>query len=362
MLAALVLDMSRVAHRPALLGPPCSVMTYTGGFVLEGALRAPAGEVLADLRTDATWKVAVDTGHRFQNENTTFEGYLGYFEHRVSRLIPEGWNTPSSTTPAWPAAHVLFKAERLENRRDPASPYGLMPRLVPTGGRRAGDVCRRVPRGRRCGVGRRRALLQRGTPLTLAPHETVTVVLDATKLTTAFPRIEVSGGAGSEIRLTYAEALRLAWNTPGAKLFGRQQSLANLASHFSDESRGWTFHRRGQVTGWCDIWEPSGRDEAFEPLHWRAFRYIGLRVRAGAAPLTLRAARAPLHGVSLPRGGDAPLVGPRARPHLGSGPASTMWMCSHETFEDCPHYEQMQYAGDTMITSKSGCSRRATTG
>ena len=32
----------------------------------------------------------------------------------------------------------------------------------------------------------------------------------------------------------------------------------------------------------------------------------------------------------------------------------TMRMCSHETFEDCPHYEQMQYAGDTMITSKLG--------
>ena len=30
----------------------------------------------------------------------------------------------------------------------------------------------------------------------------------------------------------------------------------------------------------------------------------------------------------------------------------TMRLCSHETFEDCPYYEQMQYAGDTMITSK----------
>jgi alpha-L-rhamnosidase len=32
----------------------------------------------------------------------------------------------------------------------------------------------------------------------------------------------------------------------------------------------------------------------------------------------------------------------------------TMQLCAHETFEDCPHYEQMQYAGDTMITSKLG--------
>ena len=89
-LAALVQDMSRVAHRPALLGAPCSIMTYTGGWVLEGALRDGAGQVVQNLRTDAAWRVAVDTAHRFQNENTTFEGYLGYFEHRVSRLLPAG--------------------------------------------------------------------------------------------------------------------------------------------------------------------------------------------------------------------------------------------------------------------------------
>jgi hypothetical protein len=100
-LAALVLDMSHVAHRPALLGAPCSVMTYTGGFVLEGAVRNRAGAEVMDLRTDANWRVAVDTAHRFQNENTTFEGYLGYFEHRVSALTPPGWNLPDHDDSAW---------------------------------------------------------------------------------------------------------------------------------------------------------------------------------------------------------------------------------------------------------------------
>ena len=37
-LAALVLDMSRVAHRPTALGAPGSVMTYAGGFLLEGEI------------------------------------------------------------------------------------------------------------------------------------------------------------------------------------------------------------------------------------------------------------------------------------------------------------------------------------
>ncbi|MDB6128562.1 MAG: hypothetical protein JWM35_2458, partial [Verrucomicrobia bacterium] len=257
-LAALVLDMSRVAHRPALLGPPCSVMTYVGGFVLEGALRGTDGTV-TDLRTDAAWKVAVDTGYRFQNENTTFEGYLGYFEHRVSAQIPVGWTLPEFDDATWQPAHVLFKAELLENRRDPASPYGLIPRMVPMleegSAKNFADAF--LLGGAPVSVAWS-ALLQSGKPLTLAPNETVTLVLDAKELTTAFPHLEVSGGAGSVVRLTYAEALRIAWNTPGAKLLGKQQSLANLASHFADESRGWTFDRRGEVTGWGDIWEPSG--------------------------------------------------------------------------------------------------------
>jgi len=351
-LAAIVLDMSRVAHRPALLGPPCSVMTYTGGFVLEGELVDRSGGVRADLQTDAQWRVAVDHGHRFQNENTTFEGYLGYFEHRVSALVPAGWNTVEFDDSAWSAALVLFKAERRENRRDPASPYGLMPRMIPlleegapvpfpdayvTGGGAVSPAWQK--------------LLAEGAALTLPPGGKVDLVLDMGGLTTAFPQLTVTGGAGSNVRLTYAEALRLPWNTPGAKLLGKQQSLANLASHFADESTGWTFDRRGKVTGWCDIWEPSGRAETFEPLHWRAFRYVGLSITVGREPLTLHAVRqrftAYPYRVTATFASSDP-----ALDKIWQVGLHTMRMCSHETFEDCPHYEQMQYAGDTMITSK----------
>lgn len=351
-LAALVLDMSRVAHRPALLGAPCSVMTYTGGFVLEGSLRARSGEVLADLQTDATWRVAVDRAHRFQNEGTTFEGYHGYFEHRVSALLPAAWNTPEFDDTSWAAAHVLFKAELLVNRRDPTSPYGLMPRAIPMmeEGEPENFPDAFVEGG--ATISREwRALFNNGTPLTLAAHKTVSLVLDMGAMTTAFPQITVSGGVGSRIRLTYAEALRLPWNTPGAALMGRQQSLANLASHFADESTGWTFDRRGKVTGWSDLWEPSGRAETFEPLHWRAFRYVGLQITVGAAPLTLSSVRQrftayPYRVTASFKSSD------RALDRIWEVGLHTMRMCAHETFEDCPHYEQMQYAGDTMITSK----------
>jgi alpha-L-rhamnosidase len=351
-LAALVLDMSRVAHRPARLGPPCSVMTYTGGFVLEGALTGPRGAILDDLRTDARWRVAVDRAHRFQNLNTTFEGYHGYFEHRISSLVPAGWNTPQFDDSKWSPAHVLFPAERRENRRDPASPYGLMPRMIPMLEEGAPEA---FPDAYAAGGGEVppawKKLLGAGRPLTLRPGTKVDLVLDMGRLTTAFPHLAVTGGAGSTVRLTYAEALRLPWDTPGARLLGKKQSLANLASHYADESTGWTFDRRGRVAGWCDVWEPSGRAEVFEPVHWRAFRYVGLQITVGRRPLTLRAVRqrftAYPYRVRAKFKSSDPALDRIWRVGL-----HTMRLCSHETFEDCPHYEQMQYAGDTMITSQ----------
>ena len=364
-LAALVLDMSRVAHRPTQLGAPCSVMTYAGGFVLDGVVwgagEGGAGAAAEDVSTDASWKVAVDTAHRFQNEATTFEGYQGYFEHRVSRLIPSGWTAVEFDDARWPAATVLYKAELLVNRRDPTSPYGLVPRMIPALEERAlGAPFKAVflPGGRDAPVDWSK-LVEGGTALTVPPHTSVELMVDVGELTTGFPQVVTTGGAGSTVLLTYAEALRLPWGTPGAKLLGRQQPLANLASHFADESTGWTFDRRGKISGWRDRWEPAGNagatpagtGEIFEPLHWRAFRYIGIAVTTGDAPLEIRAlgyrfTAYPYHVAAEFACSDVRLE------RIWRAALRTMRLCSHETFEDCPYYEQMQYAGDTMITSK----------
>ena len=292
-LAALVLDMSRVAHRPTALGAPCAIMTYTGGFLLEGEVVLASGTAERLDTGLPGWRVQTDRAHRFQNEGTRFEGYLGYFEHRVSAEMPAGWNQAEFDDRAWPAATTLYLAERHENRRDPTSPYGLLPRMIPPLEEeridRFSDVF--IPGGGEAGADWR-ALLASDRPLEIPAGRTVTVILDAGKLTTAYPELLTRGGAGAKLRFKYAEALRLPWTTPGAKLLGKPQPLANLASHFADEANTWTFDRRGQITGWSDIWEPAGAaQEAFEPWHWRAFRYLGLEITTGAQPLVLASIR-----------------------------------------------------------------------
>lgn len=352
-LAALVLDLSRVAPRPAALGAPCAVMTYAGGFLLEGEVE-PAGGATERLDTGLPgWRVQVGLAHRFQNDGTRFEGYHGYFEHRISRDMPVGWTTSAFDDHDWPDATPLYLAERHENRRDPTSPYGLLPRMIPAleEGRidRFADVF--LPGGDKTGA-EWRALLVADQPLQVPAGSTVHVILDSGRLTTAYPELRTRGGAGARVRLVYAEALRLPWSTPGAKLLGRPQSLANLASHFADESSGWTFDRRGRITGWSDVWEPAGHAaEDFEPWHWRAFRYIGLEITTAAAPLTLQAIghRFSAYPYRVTAGFTCSDV---RLERIWRAALHTMRLCSHETFEDCPHYEQMQYAGDTMITSK----------
>jgi hypothetical protein len=352
-LAALVLDMSRVAHRPAALGAPCAIMTCAGGFLLEGELEAATG---SGERLDTGlpgWRVQVDTAHRFQNDGTRFEGYHGYFEHRVSRETPAGWTMPEFDDREWAAATTLYLAERHENRRDPTSPYGLVPRMIPALEEerldRFADVF--LPGGGEPASGWR-ALLAADQPFAIPAKSAAHVILDAGRLTTAYPEIRTSGGAGARIRFVYAEALRLPWNTPGAKLLGRPQSLANLASHFADESSGWTFDRRGRIAGWSDVWEPAGHEgENFKPWHWRAFRYIALEITTGSAPLTFQSARHRFSAYPYRIAANFTCSDP-SLDRIWRVALHTMRLCSHETFEDCPHYEQMQYAGDTMITSK----------
>lgn len=353
-LAALVLDMSRVAHRPTHLGPPCSVMTYAGGFLLEGSVLGATGKELERLDTGVEgWRVEIDRGHRFQNEGTRFEGYLGYFEHRIGCEIPRGWTNLNFDARAWAPATTLYPAERIENRRDPASPYGLVPRMIPPMDEAPAQpfVDAFLPGGATAPAEWTSMLRGEGS-VTVPPSTQCRVILDAGAMTTAFPRLVTTGGKGATIRLTYAEALRLPWSTPDARRLGRPQPLANLASHFADESSGWTFDRRGTVSGWSDIWEPGGGDgDVFEPLHWRAFRYVAVEITAGETDLRVQELSFRLCAYPAPVQATFVCSDPRLN-QLAEVGLRTMRLCTHETFDDCPHYEQMQYAGDTMITSK----------
>jgi hypothetical protein len=92
----------------------------------------------------------------------------------------------------------------------------------------------------------------------------------------------------------------------------------------------------------------GGARRLFRPLWWRTYRYVQLEVETGDEPVTVE----DLSGVAT----SYPF---RARARLETGLPEldrilevgwrTARLCAHESYMDCPYYEQLQYAGDTRI-------------
>ena len=161
----------------------------------------------------------------------------------------------------------------------------------------------------------------------LPPHVHVHVLFDRKTLTTAYPQLTVSGGKGSKIVLTYAEALY----------------DKDLHKGDRDEVAG------RKALGLTDSFLPDGgKARTFESLWWRTWRYLDLDIQTGDQPLTLESLKAQF--TAYPFEEKATFTSPD--PDLAK-----IWEISwrtarldaHETYMDTPYWEQLQYVGDTRI-------------
>ena len=171
--------------------------------------------------------------------------------------------------------------------------------------------------------------LQGQGDLTVPPNTEATLLLDQGHLTNAYALLEVSGGAGSTVQLTYAEAMKDARGHKGNR----------------NEIEG------KSVSGVRDMFLPDGgADRLFQTLWFRTYRYVRVDIETAEEPLHIH----DLHGVFT-----AYPFQMRARFSSDVSWLADMWemnwrvlrLCAFETFFDTPYYEQLQYAGDTRIQS-----------
>jgi alpha-L-rhamnosidase len=175
------------------------------------------------------------------------------------------------------------------------------------------------------------SLLNKGKELTIPPQTTRRVIIDLQNYYCAYPQLIVSGGEGSKVSIQWAEAL-LAKPDPWDFDKGNR-----------DEIDGKYFVGRG------NRFLPDGADNrTFMPLWWESGRYVQIVVETDTQPLTLNRlnfieTRYPLSMESDFEANDRRVVD--ILPLLVRG----IQMCSHETYYDCPYYEELMYAGDTRL-------------
>jgi hypothetical protein len=163
-------------------------------------------------------------------------------------------------------------------------------------------------------------------PLTIPANTRAHILLRRDAMISGYPELDVSGGAGATIKLTYAEALYDA---------DRKKSDRDRVGD-------------RQILGIHDTFLPDGARRTFAPLWWRTWRYAELDVQTGAAPLTLESLRVfetgyPFTQVAYFTSSDPVLnriwdVGWR-----------TARIDAHETYMDSAYWEQLQYTGDARL-------------
>jgi hypothetical protein len=146
---------------------------------------------------------------------------------------------------------------------------------------------------------------------------------------TGYPVLTVSGGAGAHLRMTYTEALYEANGLKGNRddIAGKAVDPGLLHDDFTTDGA-------------------PGR--TFEPLWWRTWRYMQVDVETGAQPVTIDSLTAMYSAYPFVERGRFASSDPTLANIFDMG-WRTLRLNAHETFMDCPFWEQMQYIGDARI-------------
>ena len=303
---------------------PQAQITLETGFVLEGE-----GEAERAVETGPSWKCSRNAAYQpIVVSSTDVRGYYvaGPADRVNAAAYPWGWETRDFDDSAWPAAVVVSPAAGRE-ARDVHSRWMLVERTIPAMEERP----ERLQRVRRTtGITPPAQFPARQEPVRVEPNTSAVLLLDQTYLTTAYPELIVSGGRGATVRLRYAESLV----QPGTR--GTEKGNR-------DEVEG------KQLVGYRDEFLPDGgARRTFRPLGWRTYRYVELTIETKDDALSMDDLRATYVGYPFKRLAQFDARSPELQRILDVG-WHTARLCAHETYMDCPYYEQLQYVGDTRV-------------
>ncbi len=298
---------------------PIAQMSNETGFILQGD-----GLQEASVNTDASWKCLENRGIEripLDRKKVPFYSVVGPGERVDASRYPWGWEAPEFDDSSWRPAVVLTVGGP-RGIEDSPSRWMLVERTIPPMEEKLERLARVV---RAQGAELSAEFLLGRAPVTVPAATRATILLDQSYLTTAYPELATQGGRGSEITLTYAEGL---WK-------GREKGNRN-------ETEG------KEMRGYEDRFLPDGGRRVFRPLWWRTYRYLQIDVETRSEPLVIEDVRGIFSAYPFTV---------RARFESDDPDLQKIWevgwrtarLCAHETYMDCPYYEQLQYAGDTRI-------------
>ena len=305
---------------------PEAQITLKTGFVLQGE---GAAERVVD--TGASWKCLRNEAYSpLVFSSGDLHGYFvaGPGDRVTAQAYPWGWEAKEFDDSGWQPARAITTAAGRE-ASDPHTRWMLSPRTIPAEAERP----ERLQKVRRAsGIPAPAAFPAQPAPVPIPAQTHATLLLDQTYLSTAYPELTVSGGKGAVVRMRYAETL-----------FAPAAARGRFDKGNRDEVEG------KQFIGYHDEFVADGGNRrSFRPLWWRTYRYLELDIQTKDEALTVDDLTAMFVTFPFERRARFESPDPEINRILDVG-WRTAQLCAHETYMDCPYYEQLQYAGDTRI-------------
>lgn len=304
--------------------------TSLPGLYVTGKIEDMTGKI-CDLSADSTWKCLTDKSIAFYREEERFAPLV---IHERAEGNPEifGWKRPAYDDSSWSAAKAYIKKLVPEA----VSPGNLKPRTIPYMFRKMCRFQSVMDLKKSDHAAEEWEKLLKGEMTLVIPPDTETIVeLDAGEEMTGYIRAAFSDGKDAEISLLYAEA----YVQDG---FVGPEHIPVKTDRMDKE--------HGHLQGYEDFYHVAGfgsetEQEVYEPYWFRTFRFVRLHIRTGKEALRLHGldyeeTGYPLQIESYVTTSDSSLQ------QIWEISARTLKRCMHETYEDCPFYEQLQYIMD----------------
>jgi alpha-L-rhamnosidase len=320
---------------------PCAQITHRGGFIF-----AAEGPLSASLNTGdkSGWKAALVDGWSFTpGPPPNFTG-AQQTQRGKTLNVSQAWVVPAVVMPPLDSnEYGLMRAgwrlmpSPLPEQKLTVLNAGAVRAIIPGGLSDAKPVtAQHLALAAAPVAAPWSALLTQGKgSVTIPASNTVTVLVDLGNYFVAYPQFKMAFGKDAQVTLAWAESLYL--------LDAQGKPTSNKGNR--NDIEGKIFH------GVEDTFLPQGASaEAaeFRTWWWRAGRYLRLTVHTESEPLRL-------DGFSLLEC-RYPLEDEGKFTCSNDGINSTLpllvrglQMCSHETYMDCPYYEQLMYVGDTRL-------------
>lgn len=170
--------------------------------------------------------------------------------------------------------------------------------------------------------------------VTIPANQRCRLVLDAGHIVISEPVVRWSGGAGAHLRLTSCEAPI----DPATKTKAQRDTIDGM-------------DLPGQGDG---INPDGGAQREWRPIWFRSFRYLVVDIETADDPLHLHQIQRRDTGFPLVERIAITVDDPQQRPwqQLRRVSVRTAAACAHETYFDCPAWEQAQFPGDARIQAR----------